>query len=279
MSEITKEQVQLMLDNHSKSIELSNVKAELEKVQQENKDLITKLSSEEETVEEIQEKVQDAVETSLEANEGEVSELSEVLAKVAGLEEAMTSFDEKLEEISSKFKDVCSSIKTVTPLEAGIGKMSTAEEESVIEEVNADEVVIENHDDEEEKAEEVKEKAEEEVITDEEVESAITVLEAYFDAVGSLDELPEASSLRGKARKSITKLASKFNKEDASSLRRTIRDRKPVRELSSKKSVLEDLKDRTGKKFVYSSRKTRFEGSEYHAGELAGRLFGKNQNK
>jgi len=328
MSEITKKEVETMIDNHAKSLELSNVKDELEKVKGENKDLITKLASEEvekvvnevvekvdettpqEELEELQEKVADAVAEGVEEN-GDVTELGAVLEKVAGLETRISDLAEVVEELSSRFKDVCSSIKVVTPLEAGVGQMTMSAEEFVV--IDEDGKVwskseegeafldtvddedggykravkfteseakefVSNHDGEVKSVKDAfafVEKSSEDKATDEEVEAAIAVLEEYVDKVGTLPEVvakPEEEVVKEKTEEEL-------KKEEISSLRERIKSRKPV--TSSKREL---ILDRLRKKHSIETSSTKTvetssteETSDYEAGELAGKLFARKR--
>ena len=263
MSDITKEQVELMLNNHAQKIELSNAKNEVTRLREQNQKLITKLASEDDSVlKDLQAEVKEAVEDGAKANDGEKTELGEVLERVAGIEAT-------IEELSSKFKEICSSIKTITPLEAGIGKMSTSSEEDVA--------------------------------TDEEVEKAIEVLEAYIDNAGTLpevmdEEAPEVEDDMLMSSKRKKALASKRTQALASRRQKLIEYRRK-KELASKRKEVEDLKTEISSKkpqitsakrteLIENLRKkyanietssTKFNSTEYEAGELAGRLFAKNR--
>lgn len=259
-----------------KTVELSNITEEVGRLREENEKLVTRLASVEET-QEVIENVQETLKEEKEDNEGESTALGEVLEKVVALDDAFS-------ELSSKFENVLSNIKTVTPLEAGIGKMSTSSEEG--------EEVIEDP------AEEVVE----ELATPDEIVAAIEVLETYVDEVGDLQEVledadPEAENpleesskkakdavkvLLASIQKNKTAKAKALQKENASkskkidlnSLREQIKSKKPV-ETSSTKTV-DALRDKIqARKFERESKieTSSIQGSEYSAGSLAGGLF------
>ena len=266
-NEFNEEAVQKMikdaLEQQKKELELSSANAELARLREDNEKLSVRLAS----VEEVQntiDNVQDTLENQEEDGE-DTTALGEILEKVVAMDEAF-------EELSSKFENVVSNLKTVTPMEAGIGKMSTSSEE-----------------------------VSEELATPEEIVSAIEVIETYMDEVGDLTDLAEEGTSEDgeeivnpleesskKAKEAIKVLASFVRKkpvktETASkdtklqALKAQILSKKRV-ETSSKSTSLQLLKEKI-KARSFERAKTletsSYAGSEYGAGDLAGKMFSK----
>lgn len=268
--------VQAALETQKKDFELSSTKELVKKLQDDNEKLATRLASVEEVQQTI-DNVQDTLEEEADAGEDSTA-LGEVLEKVVALDEAF-------EELASKFENVVSNIKTVTPMEAGIGKMSTSSDEDNAEDAIADVSALEE--------------TTEELATPEEIVAAIEVIETYMEEVGDLVDVAEDADSEGeevspleesskKAKEALATIlasikkpaktpetASKVDKVQA--LKKQILAKKPV-ETSSKvniQSLAEKIKARSFDR--QKTVETSSVAETFEAGSLAGNMFAKRR--